>query len=137
MEGEMKEPGSCEPNLAGVIVSLGAQTGDKQRLKKYVATYQQRKKAGLAPELQSRYLQALSAFEDPKVVDAVLALSLDGTVPQEQTGRGVGAAFEPPQNPDVHVEIHPKALGANWSPRGCHGHGAPGGVHRRAAAKRA
>ena len=84
VQGEMDDPGSCEPNMAGVIVSLGAQTGDKQRLKKYVATYQQRKKAGLAPELQSRYLQALSAFEDPKVVDAVLELSLDGTVPQEQ-----------------------------------------------------
>ncbi len=84
VRAEMDDPSSCEPNLAGIIVALGAQTGDKQRLRQYVNIYQERKSAGMAPELQARYLRALSAFDTPQVVAQVLELSLDGTVPQEQ-----------------------------------------------------
>ena len=83
-EMEMDDPNACEPNLANIVIALSALEGDTKRLRRYVATYTARKNAGLAPELQARYLQALSAFEQPTACADVLKLCLDGTIPQEQ-----------------------------------------------------
>ena len=83
-EREAEDPLAVEPNLAGIMLSLHALRGDKRRLQGYVAHYQARRKAGLPPQLQGRYLGALSSFEDPKAVKSVLGMCLDDTIPQEQ-----------------------------------------------------
>ncbi|HET6346696.1 MAG TPA: M1 family metallopeptidase, partial [Myxococcota bacterium] len=84
VDREMEDPRSVDPNLAGVLIALAALDGDAKRLERYVTTYTNRKTARMAPELQARYLNALSAFERPEIAKRVLDLCLDGTVPQEQ-----------------------------------------------------
>lgn len=84
VELEMRDPASIEPNLAGVVVQLGAVRGDVQQYERYVRTFTERKKKKAAPELQSRYLGGLTSFEDPNIIEKVLRLCLDEVVPQEQ-----------------------------------------------------
>jgi puromycin-sensitive aminopeptidase len=84
VDREVRNPAGIDANLAGVWVSLTAKDGNKALLERYVQVYQKRKRAGMAPELQARYLYALGAFERPEVVGAVLKMCLDGTIPQEQ-----------------------------------------------------
>jgi len=84
VELEIHDPTALDANLAGTLVALGALRGDARRLARYVEVYLRRKQAKAAPELQARYLAALTYFEDPAAVDQVLAHCLDGTVPQEQ-----------------------------------------------------
>jgi puromycin-sensitive aminopeptidase len=84
MQQEMRDPHSVEANLAGTVISLGAQGGDLALLKRFLAIYSKRKKAGATPQLQGRYLGALVAFEKKSVIQAVLALCLGDQIPQEQ-----------------------------------------------------
>ena len=84
LEDEIRDPTAVEPNLAGTLPSLAAIDGDSQLMLRFVATYTERKKARVSPELQARYLSALSAFEDKEAVAQVLNLCIDGTIPQEQ-----------------------------------------------------
>ncbi len=84
VQEEMVDPSRVEANLAGVLTALAALRGDKERLDSFVATYSKRKKERAAPELQARYLSALGYFEEANVVNRVLRLCMDGTVPQEQ-----------------------------------------------------
>ncbi|MEZ0310589.1 MAG: M1 family metallopeptidase [Myxococcota bacterium] len=81
---EMEDPTAVDPNLAGTLVALGAVKGDNALLDSYVRVYLARKEARSTPDLQARYLGALSAFEDKKANARVLAMCLDETVPQEQ-----------------------------------------------------
>lgn len=81
---EMDDPAAVDPNLAGTLVALGALKGDSALLQRYVDVYLKRKEARSTPDLQARYLGALSAFEDTKAQAKVLAMCLDETVPQEQ-----------------------------------------------------
>lgn len=81
---EMGAPASIDANVAGTIVALGAIRGTRQQLKTYVDTYLDRKKNRATPDLQSRYLNALSAFEHDDVTAQIHALCLGDTVPQEQ-----------------------------------------------------
>ncbi|AKU90034.1 M1 family metallopeptidase [Vulgatibacter incomptus] len=80
---ERAAPASVDANLASVVVRLAALTGDKRRLDTYVAEYERRRQRRAPPEEQLRYLGALSAFERPALVKAVLELSLSDVVPQE------------------------------------------------------
>ncbi len=81
---EMADPRAVHPDLAPVVIHLAARTGDRGRLDQFVRTYLARRRMRLAPELQARYLHALARFEEPRAVDRVLRLCLDGTVPQDQ-----------------------------------------------------
>ncbi|MBN1961420.1 MAG: M1 family metallopeptidase [Deltaproteobacteria bacterium] len=81
---EMQQPANIDPNLAGVIVALGALRGGRERFDKYMHVYQDRKKQRTAPELQARYLGALYYFEDTEAIDMVLSSCLNGSIPQEQ-----------------------------------------------------
>ena len=83
-ERERAQPASVEANLAGVVVALAALRGDAARLEQHVKTFLARQKQNSAPELQQRYLSSLSLFIAKGLCSRVLALCLDGTVPQEQ-----------------------------------------------------
>ena len=84
VEREVQDPYAVEPNLAGVMISLHALQGDKRRLQQYVGYYQARRAKGLPPQLQGRYLGALSSFEDKHAVKSILSMCLDDTIAQEQ-----------------------------------------------------
>lgn len=81
---ELKAPGDVDANLAGMWCALAAKNGTPADLKRFLTAYQKRKQSKSAPELQHRYLYALSAFEHPKANAQVLSWLLDGTIPQEQ-----------------------------------------------------
>lgn len=83
-ERERAQPASVEANLAGVVVALAALRGDEKRLDQHVVTFLERQKHNAAPELQQRYLSSLPLFIAKGLCSRVLALCLDGTVPQEQ-----------------------------------------------------
>lgn len=80
-ELERKTPSAVEPNVAQAAVRVAAIGGDKKGLSLYVEEFLRRQKAKASPELQARYLQSFSAFD--ACAEQVLALCLDGTVPQE------------------------------------------------------
>ncbi|MBI5508347.1 MAG: M1 family metallopeptidase [Deltaproteobacteria bacterium] len=81
---EAKNPTAAEPNLAGTIVQIAALEGDRRLLASYLATYNARRRARMSPELQSRYIAALSWFEDLPTVKQIHRLVLDDTLPQDQ-----------------------------------------------------
>ena len=80
---ERKDPSSVDANLASVAVRLAALRGTAQTLDVFVEEYRRRRERRAAPEEQLRYLGALAAFEKPSLAQAVLALCLGDTVPQE------------------------------------------------------
>jgi len=81
---EVRAPERAEPNLAGVVVQLAAIHGNRSQVSRYLREYVQRRRKRLSPELQSRYLGALSAFEQPDAIAAVLKICGDGSLPQDQ-----------------------------------------------------
>lgn len=92
-EQEREDPGSVEPNLAAVAIRLAALVGDAGRFDAFTSEYKRRVRKGYAPQLQSRYLHALSWFESDALVDKALTLSTDGTIPQEQLTSFFGGLF--------------------------------------------
>jgi puromycin-sensitive aminopeptidase len=84
MEMEQQDPYKVEANVAGTAIALSALVGDGARLKRFVQTYLRRKKEGSAPQLQARYLGALTLFEAKPAVTAILKMCLDETIAQEQ-----------------------------------------------------
>ena len=111
---EMDDPSAVEPNLAGIVTALAALEGDKKRLDSYVRTYLARKKNGSSPELQARYLSALTCFEKPDMAKKVLALCLDGTIPQEQ----LRAVLTPLLRRRATQQVTWTFLKKNWSTLG-------------------
>lgn len=83
-EREKGDPAAVDPNLAAVVVRLAAIGGDKRRLQTFVAEYLARSGRGASPEEQGRWLRALSAFESPAALRALLELCTTETIPQEQ-----------------------------------------------------
>jgi len=81
---EASSPAGIEPNLAHVVLRIAALAGDQKRLEHTVRTFLKRKQRGDAPDLQQRYLHALPSFISGKLPETVLALCLDGTIPQDQ-----------------------------------------------------
>ncbi|MBC7794281.1 MAG: M1 family metallopeptidase, partial [Clostridia bacterium] len=81
---EMADPASFDANVAGTLVALGALAGGSTVLERYVDEYLKRKDARMSPDLQARYINALSAFEDKDAHASVLRMCLDETIPQEQ-----------------------------------------------------
>lgn len=88
---EAKKPSSLEPNMAQIATRIVARVGDLAHAERTMELYQTRRKKGLAPQAQSRHLIALSAFEDPSAVDAILSWTLPSApahqaLPQDQLG---------------------------------------------------
>ncbi len=103
---EVARPESVDANLAGTMLRVAAVNGDAALLDTYIATYKARVEAGVAPALQSRYLNAMSAFEDKKARSKVLQLCIDGTVPVESVASMLGRMLT---QPDAWVFVK-----ANW-----------------------
>jgi aminopeptidase N len=67
---------SLDANLADGVVGLAASTGDAILHRRFVEAASK----GSTPQEQRRFLMALGAFRDPKLIDATLALTLTKTV---------------------------------------------------------
>ncbi len=83
---EMAKPESVDANLADTLLQVAAANGDTALLDKYVTTYRARCDAGTAPALQTRYLNAMVAFEDSEARARVLKMCIDGTIAAENVG---------------------------------------------------
>lgn len=83
---EAANSASVDGNLAPVFVYLAAQFGDRERMDRYVQTYQRRKTAGVSPQETNRYLSSLPAFRAPELVTRTLELIDEKVVPQESVG---------------------------------------------------
>lgn len=81
---EQRAPEAFDPNLAGTLVSLAARGGDLKRFKEFCAIYFARKKSGMTPSLQARYLEGMMSFEAPAANDLLLRMCREGAIPQEQ-----------------------------------------------------
>ncbi|MHB2015468.1 MAG: M1 family metallopeptidase [Candidatus Xenobia bacterium] len=96
---EARNPNSLDPALANAVVKAGAVRGDARRMEHYLDIYRSRRDQGAPPAEQLRYIDAVSAFENPDAVAKVLSLvgnPQDTTIPQEQIGTVlVGHLSEP------------------------------------------
>jgi puromycin-sensitive aminopeptidase len=78
----LADPSSIDPNLASVVVSITARTGDAALYDRYL----DRKRAAASdPEEEQRFLFGLTAFERPDLVERTLALTVSDDVrPQDR-----------------------------------------------------
>jgi puromycin-sensitive aminopeptidase len=83
---EASDPTSVDANLAGTLVAAAAQFGDGNRFDRYVELYLGRKEGSSSPQETNRYLYSFAAFRQEELVDRVLKLMDDGTIPQEGIG---------------------------------------------------
>ncbi|MFL5735080.1 MAG: M1 family metallopeptidase [Chloroflexia bacterium] len=83
---EAADPASVDPNLASLFVSIGAMFGDRARMDKYVETYERRRDASASPQETNRYLDSLTEFRPPELVEHVLELVDEKIIPQEAIG---------------------------------------------------
>jgi aminopeptidase N len=70
IEHELDKPGSLEPTLRSVIVSLAATSGDAALYDRYLAA----SKSAVDPETVYQYLSGLTAFADPALVRRTMDL---------------------------------------------------------------
>ena len=78
----LEDPRSIDPNLASVVVSIAARSGDAALYERYI----ERKRAAASdPEDEQRFLFGLTAFERPDLVRRTLALTVSDEVrPQDR-----------------------------------------------------
>jgi aminopeptidase N len=65
---ELEQPGTVDPTLLNVAVTVAAKSGDAALYEKYLA----RTKAATDPEEHYRYMYALASFNDPAIVRRTL-----------------------------------------------------------------
>jgi puromycin-sensitive aminopeptidase len=95
---EAGDPASVSPDLAGLYVAAAAQYGDRARFDRYVQIYKARRDASASPQETDRYLYSLPHFEAPELVESILTLLDDGTIPQEAIGRELRVMFYLPHS---------------------------------------
>ncbi|MDB4965849.1 MAG: pepN 2 [Myxococcales bacterium] len=88
----LADPKSIDPSLAGAMLRLAARKGDAARFDTYVA----RMKAAPSPEEHDRFMNALTDFEAPVLVDRALALTITPDVRSQDVTRVVGQALRRP-----------------------------------------
>lgn len=81
------------PEALGTVLSLAAIDGDVALLASYRAALE----ATEDSTARQRILSAMTSFTDPAVVDAVIALSLDGDLPLAERGTVIFGLFRNPQ----------------------------------------
>ncbi len=82
LESYLRDRSTLDPNLASVVVGLGARHGDDARYERYIA---EKRAAAKDPEEEHRFLFALAAFEDPALVRRTLGLLLTDEIrPQDR-----------------------------------------------------
>jgi puromycin-sensitive aminopeptidase len=83
LERYFDDRATLDPNLVPVVVGLAARDGDAALYDRYL----ERKRASAAadPEEEERFLNALTSFEDPRLVERTLALTFSDDVrPQDR-----------------------------------------------------
>lgn len=78
---ELARPGSVQPALLNVVVTLAAIQGDARLYDDYVA----RSREATSPEARYRYLHALAAFPDPALVRRTMDYALGPEVRTQDT----------------------------------------------------
>ena len=71
-----------DPALAAAAIAVAAATGDGDDYEEIRQRYQ----SAPTPQLELRYLMALTTFDDPKLMDRTLTATLDGTVRSQDAG---------------------------------------------------
>jgi hypothetical protein len=78
----LEDPKSVDASIAGTVLGLAAQTGDRALFD----TYKQRFEAAKVPAERGRFLAALGNFRDPASIEAALQYAVEGPLrPQEIT----------------------------------------------------
>ena len=103
---ELDRPGSIEPTLLNVVVTLAALEGDAALYDRYVA----RSRAGVDPEERYRYLYALAAFPDPALVRRTMDYALGPEVRTQDTKSLVSRMLVNPDSGDLAWQL----LQADW-----------------------
>lgn len=78
----LMESESVDPALAAAAIAVVAATGDGADYEEI----RQRYENAPTPQLELRYLVALTTFNDPQLMDRTLAAALDGTVRSQDAG---------------------------------------------------
>lgn len=90
VDREAANPASVDPNLAGTFIAATADVGDAARFNRYVDIYVQRKNAGASPQERDRYMNNLLLFREPALVERLLGLMSDQTIPLEMVSLILG-----------------------------------------------
>lgn len=85
-DAEAARPDSVDPTLAGPAIAIAARVGDAARLDAHLALYESRRASGAPPAQTQRVLTSLALFEEPALVDKVLAQVHEGAFPLEAIG---------------------------------------------------
>jgi len=82
LEKYFRDPASLDPNMASVVVGIGARGGDQELYDRYL---ERKRSAAGDPEEEQRFLFGLTAFEDENLIRRTLDLSLtDDVRPQDR-----------------------------------------------------
>ena len=79
---ELMAAEGVDPALAAAAIAVVAATGDEADYEEI----RQRYENAPTPQLELRYLMALTTFDDPALMDRTLAATLDGTVRSQDAG---------------------------------------------------
>ena len=79
---ELMAAESVDPALAAAAIAVVAATGDRTDYEEIRQRYQN----APTPQLELRYLMALTTFDNPALMDRTLAATLDGTVRSQDAG---------------------------------------------------
>ncbi len=79
---ELMAAGGVDPALAAAAIAVVAVTGDEADYEEI----RQRYETAPTPQLELRYLMALTTFDDPQIMGRTLAATLDGTVRSQDAG---------------------------------------------------
>lgn len=83
---EREDPQQVEAETAQTAVRLAVMQGGPDHFDLHVDTFKKRRAAGLSPQLVERYLYTLPAARDEALVERVIALCHEGTVPNQGVG---------------------------------------------------
>ncbi len=83
---ESSDPAGVPPELAAPAVRVAARYGDAAHFEEHLATYDERRASRAPPQTVQRYLYTLADHRDPALMDRLVGLMEDGTIPQEALG---------------------------------------------------
>ena len=87
---ELMASESVDPALAAAAISVVAATGDQSDYEEITQRFQN----APTPQLELRYLMALTSFDDPTLMDRTLTATLDGTIRSQDAGFVIRGCLE-------------------------------------------
>ncbi len=86
----LADPASVDATIAGAVLGVAASEGTRDEF----LAYQQKFETTKVPAERSRYLSAMSKFDDPKLQDAILDYALTEKVRPMEMFQAVGGMFD-------------------------------------------